>query len=256
MENKVIRGAAKLYYSEYVLGEPLDQDIPIMCFEAGAQYVINSQKKRNNCNTPKGNSYKTKKKTRMDIYEKIIGKAEEIIKVSGFYITAPGDESVGIQSASWEMRNDFYFDTPEELEEFRKEIKQLYEFHCGEVTSVVTFEEYNAELEAELIEEYKAYPVRYLIRYNKGSDNFMKEGGVGMYSSDVAQCIRHELPHFIAADNELVIPSTSDEYWEIIKDALYAQERTADVNGQHYHGAKNSIRNLLQELNYGTVSNS
>jgi hypothetical protein len=75
---------------------------------------------------------------------KIFENVEKIIKVSGFHITAPGDESIGIQPATWEMRNDFYFDTLEELEKFRKEIKCLYESHCGEVSSVVTFEEQQA----------------------------------------------------------------------------------------------------------------
>jgi hypothetical protein len=57
MENKIIRDAAKLYYNEYVVGEPLDHDTPIECFEAGAQFVINAQKKRNKRNLLRDNSY-------------------------------------------------------------------------------------------------------------------------------------------------------------------------------------------------------
>jgi hypothetical protein len=78
----------------------------------------------------------------MNKYKKIVENVEKIIKVSGFHITAQGDESVGISSASWELRNDFYFDNQEELEEFKMEIRSLFEWYCGEVTSVVTFEEY------------------------------------------------------------------------------------------------------------------
>jgi len=45
MENNIIRGAALFYYKENVEGEPLDQGTPIKCFEAGAQFVIDAQKK-------------------------------------------------------------------------------------------------------------------------------------------------------------------------------------------------------------------
>lgn len=252
MKNKVIRGAANLYYKENVEGEPLDQNTPIECFEAGAQFVINAQKKRNNCNIPEGISYKSKTKRMKDIYSKIVDKVEDIIKVSGFYITAAGDPSVGISSASWEMNNEFYFDTPEDLEEFRKEIKQLYEFHCGEVTSVVTFEEYQAEMIAELVEEYKQYPVRYLIEGDYDNMYMKTEPFHGVYSGDVAECIHYVLPHYMTEKSEGVIPSTSDEYWIIIRKALHKAQRSFDVDGEHYHSAKNSVQLLMKELNYGT----
>lgn len=190
----------------------------------------------------------------MDKMKTVLKNVEKIIKVSGFHITAPGDPSVGILPASWEMKNDFYFDTPEELEEFRKEIKLLYEFHCGEVTSVVTFEEYQAELEAELIEEYKQFPVRYLIRDDEGGDMFMKPNPfTGMYSSDVGECIHYELEDWIKNSHRKkhIIPSTSEEYWDILREGLAREQQSANVNGQHYHSAKKSIRNILQELEYG-----
>ena len=112
MENNTITGAALLYYVENVEGEPLTQDVPLACFEAGAQFVIDAQKKRNNCNIPEGISYNAKTKRMKDVYAKIVENVEKIIKISGFYITAAGDPSVGINSATWTMENDFYFDTP------------------------------------------------------------------------------------------------------------------------------------------------
>jgi len=255
MKNFTISGAAYLYYKENVEGEPLDQNTPIECFEAGAEFVINSQKKRNNCNIPEGISYKAytrKIKRKKDaMYEKIAENVSKIITVTGFYITAPGDDSVGIPSSSWEMKNDFHFDTPEDLEIFRKEIKELYEFHCGEVVSVISFEEYNAELEAELVEEYKQYPVRYLITGDYSAMYMRPDPFHGMYSSDVAECIHHVLPHYMTEKSEGVIPSTSDEYWTIIRKALAEKQQSLNVNSQHYHGAKNSVQLLLKELNYG-----
>jgi len=253
MEKNVIDGAAMLYYKENVEGEPLDQDTPFECFRAGAQFVINAQKKRNNCNIPNESSYNDKKRT-MNIYKKITENVEKINKVTGFYVTAPGDPSVGINPATWEIKNDFYFDTPEELEEFKKELKGTFEWYCGEVVGVVTFEEHQVQLDADEKMFYEEFPVRYLIRDDEGSDMFMRPAPLtGMYSSDVAECIHFKLEDWIKNSHreEHIIPSTSDEYWEIIKKALADKQRSADVNGQHYHSARHSIRNLLRELNYG-----
>ena len=253
MKNKIIRGAAKLYYKENVEGEPLDQDTPIECFEAGAEFVIRAQKNRNKCNPSKENSYNQQKNI-MDMYKKIVENVEKIDKVTGFHVTAPGDDSVGIPSASWEIKNDFYFDTPEELEEFKKEIKALFEWYCGEVTSVVTFEEHRAMLNAEDKMMYQQYPVRYLIRDDDGGNMFMRPRPfTGMYSSDVAECIHLELEDWIVNSHkpENIIPSTTKEYWEIITKALADEQRSLEVNGQHYHSAKRSVRRLTEELEIG-----
>lgn len=251
MKNRTIRGAAKLYYTEYVVGEPLDQDTPIECFEAGAQFIINAQKKRNNCNLPKNNSYNQQKNI-MDKYQKIVENVEKFIKIGGFYITAPGDESVGIPSASWELRNDFYFDNQEELEEFRKEIKGMFEFYCGEVTSVVTFEEQQAILDNEDRMMYEQFPVRYLVKDKNGNMFMRPKPFTGMYSSDVAECIHLELEDWIKNSHEdNIIPSTSQEYWNIMDKALKDAQRSKEVNGQHYHNNERSVRRLTNELEVG-----
>lgn len=186
----------------------------------------------------------------MDIYNKILKNVEKIDKVTGFYITAPGDPSVGINPATWEIKNDFYFDTPEELEEFRKELKNTFEWYCGEVISVITFEEHQTMLDAEDQMMYEQYPVRYLIKDDDYNGMYMKTAPFhGMYSSDVSECIHLELPKWV--DEKDVIPSTSPEYWNIIKKALESEHRTREVNGQHYHAAVRSIRILQKELDLG-----
>jgi hypothetical protein len=253
IKNEIIQGAAELYYKENVEGEPLDQDTPIECFEAGAQFVIRAQKNRNRCNLPRDNSY-NQQKNFMEKYRKIVENVEKIDKVSGFHVTAQGDPSVGIPSASWEIRNDFYFDNPEELQEFKKEIQSLFEWYCGEVTGVVTVEEHQAMLEEEDRMMYEQHPVRYLIRDDEGGNMFMKpKPFTGMYSSDVAECIHLELEDWIKNGHgkKHIIPSTSQEYWEIIKKALDEKQRSLDVNGQHYRSAKRSVRRLTEELQIG-----
>jgi len=65
----------------------------------------------------------------------------ETIEVKGFYITHNGDPTVGIFGSSWELNNGFFFENQKELEEFRKELKVLFEGYCGDRVYVDTFEE-------------------------------------------------------------------------------------------------------------------
>jgi hypothetical protein len=73
---------------------------------------------------------------------KFYKKIAEMIKTTGFYIIAKGDESVGIFDTSWTLLGDFYFDDQEDLEIFKTNLKTLYGDYCGEVT-IETFEERN-----------------------------------------------------------------------------------------------------------------
>ena len=259
MESDSIINAANLFYKENVEGEPLDQDTPFECFHAGAKFVIDAQKKRNNCNLPKNNSYnqhKWKNKNIMideDKYKKILQNVEKILTVTGFHVTAPGDDSVGIPSASWEIKNDFHFDSEEELQEFKKELAGTFEWYCGENVTVISFEEYQQMLDLEDEMMHDQYPVRYLVRDGK-SDMFMRPRPLtGMYSSDVAECIHLELEDWIrdSKSDDEIIPSTSQEYWTIMSKALNDKQRSLDVNGQHYHSSKRSVRRLKQELEVG-----
>lgn len=244
MKDDVIRGAAQLFYVENVEGEPLDQDTPIECFIAGAKYVIKAQKNRNNYNILRNFSYKTEKQTMDDLkkYLKIAENMEKIIKITGFYVTAAGDPSVGINQATWEVRNDFYFDNPEELQEFRKEIKSLFEFHCGEVVSILTFEEQQAMLDDEERMIFEQYPVHYLI---KDGSNYKQAGSTASYGSGVGDGIHLELPNWIDENRkngeDRVIKSTDDEYWQILRKA--GGELETEISNEEYR-LKIAKRNL------------
>ena len=255
MKKDVIDGAAMLYYKENVEGEPLNQDTPLECFRAGVQFVINSQKKRNKRNISDYSSYNLKKSNMSDSEKmnKILKNVEKIEKVTGFYVTAPGDESVGIFPATWTLENEFYFDTPEDLEEFKKEIKLLFEFHCGEVTSVVTFEEHQAQCDLEEQAYYKEFPVRYLI---KDGSNFKKAGSTAMYASSAAEGIHTELPHWMSEDgynghDTKIIKSTDDEFREILLKEARILERSINNDEHSLRNAKNRLRLIQQELKYG-----
>jgi len=211
------------------------------------------KKKRNKRNIPEGISYNTEKKTKelMDKYMKIAENVAKIIKVSGFYVTAPGDPSVGINPATWEINNEFYFDNKEELEEFRREIKQLFEFHCGEITTVVTFEEQQALLDAEDQMMFDQYPVRYLI---KEGDNYKQAGSTATYSSSVGNGIHFELPHWISengtSDSE-VIKSTEPRFKQIL--LKEAERLENEIRNEEYRlmNAKRNLSLIQQELKYG-----
>jgi len=251
MENKVIEDAAMLYYKENVEGEPLTYTTPRECFIAGAEFMIQSKKNRNNRSVPENNV--NPKVKNMTLIKKD-DPHEGMIKVSGFYITAAGDSSVGINSATWEIKNEFYFNDVKDLVNFRKELVELFAFYSGETPEVVTFEEHQIMLETELRNEYKAHPVRYLVKSSDYSGSYMRPAPLtGMYSSDIAECIHFELEDWIrdSRGSDEIIDSTSDEYWQIIKKALHDAQRSLDVNGQHYRSAENSVQLLLKELHYG-----
>lgn len=64
----------------------------------------------------------------------------EQIKVTGFYITAYGDASVGMFDQTWKIDGDFYFEDQEHLEEMRQKIKEAFEVYT-ENLAVQTAEE-------------------------------------------------------------------------------------------------------------------
>lgn len=256
MDEKFIKNAAKLFYKENVEGEPLDQDVPIECFVAGAEFIIRAKKiHQNNCNISDYSSYNLKTSNMCDNKKlaKILKKVEKIEVITGFYITAPGDESVGIFPATWKLENDFHFDSPEELEEFKKELRSLFEFYCGEVTSVVTFEEYEAQCESEEQAYYEEFPVRYLIR---DGSNYKQAGSTASYVSSAAEGIHTEIPHWMSEDgynghNTVIIKSTDDEFRQILLEEAGRLESSINNDEYSLRNAKNRLRLIQQELKYG-----
>ena len=84
----------------------------------------------------------------MKIDNKLLINLSKIMKTTGFYIYAEGDSSVGVSPTSWKLDGDFYFDNKEDMELFRAELKNLFEFYCGDSgIAVDTFEELNERYE-------------------------------------------------------------------------------------------------------------
>lgn len=255
MDEKFIKGAAKLYYKENVEGEPLDQDTPIDCFIAGAEFIIHARKIHQNfCNISDYSSYNLKKSNmnENEKIRKILTNAEKIIRITGFYITASGDESVGILPSTWKLENDFYFDNKEELEEFRKELQGFFEFYCGELTSIITFEEHQEMCEAEEQEFYEQFPVRYLIRdKDSGDDSYKQAGSTATYSSAIGDAIHSELPTWISETGDEVIKSTDPRFRKILlREASRLENRIRD-DEYRLKEAKRNLRIIQQELKYG-----
>jgi uncharacterized protein YpmS len=85
-----------------------------------------------------------------DKYKKIMENIDDMKKVSGFIVTAPGDESAGILPSKWEIEGDFYFDNREEFDLFKEQIKILFENnYCGESVDVISFEEHQLMIDLE-----------------------------------------------------------------------------------------------------------
>jgi len=85
-----------------------------------------------------------------EIMDKLIENIMKISKVCGFYITIPGDWSVGIDDQEFTVTGDFYFDNEEELSEFKEKLQDTFGEYCGEICRVETFEERQLQIDIEL----------------------------------------------------------------------------------------------------------
>jgi hypothetical protein len=85
-----------------------------------------------------------------EIMNKLIENIMKISKVCGFYITIPGDMSVGIDDQEFKVEGDFYFDNEKELSEFKYQLMLTFSDYCGENPLVETFEERQLQIDIEL----------------------------------------------------------------------------------------------------------
>lgn len=73
-----------------------------------------------------------------------------MIELKGFNVHFSGDSSVGIFDADWELTGGFNFDSEEDLEAFKEEILNAFEWVADRpCLGIATFEELEAEAEAE-----------------------------------------------------------------------------------------------------------
>ena len=86
----------------------------------------------------------------MGKFDKIIKNVSKVIKVTGFYVTMPGDMSVGMFDQEWKVEGDFYFDNQDELDEFKALLDLTFQNHCGEQCLVETYEERQLQIDSEL----------------------------------------------------------------------------------------------------------
>ena len=61
--------------------------------------------------------------------------------IKGFYINAPGDMTVGIFPAEWELSGEFFFEDEEEFKQFKNKLSEAFEYASGEPVIIETFEE-------------------------------------------------------------------------------------------------------------------
>jgi hypothetical protein len=72
------------------------------------------------------------------------------IKVDYFIVSFHGDESVGIFSGSWRLGDEFYFETPQDLQGFKEKLKQAFGYCADEsCIDVQTDQEYEDMIDEE-----------------------------------------------------------------------------------------------------------
>jgi hypothetical protein len=86
----------------------------------------------------------------MGKFDKMVANIMKTKKVTGFYITMPGDLSIGVNDIEWKLEGDFYFDKEHEVEEFKALLLLTYRSYCGEDCLVETFEERQNQIDIEL----------------------------------------------------------------------------------------------------------
>ena len=178
-----------------------------------------------------------------------------IFKVRGFYVEFKGDPSVGIQDSQWKIEEDFYFDNKEELEEFRNGIKNLFENLCGEIVSVMTYEEYDALLEDAERGYYSQNPVRYLIQSKDYGNKMYKQADCcASYAENVGEAIHTELPRWIPEEGDSeheVYKSTDPEFKKILINEANDLENEINHLEQRLATKKRNLDLIMKELKYG-----
>ena len=76
----------------------------------------------------------------------------EEVKVSMFFITVKGDDSVGLPDQQFTLEPDFYFEDQGALDNFKEDISQAFENAFGEPTYIETAEELKAREELEILQ--------------------------------------------------------------------------------------------------------
>ncbi len=75
-----------------------------------------------------------------DLSKKIIEKISKMIEIKGFYITEPGDPSVGIYPSMWKLEGNFIFENEGEIEAFKADLQKTFENYCG-IAKIQTIDE-------------------------------------------------------------------------------------------------------------------
>ena len=63
-----------------------------------------------------------------------------MIEIKGFYITEPGDASVGIFPSIWKLEGKFIFENEEEIKAFEADLQKTFENYCG-IAKIQTIDE-------------------------------------------------------------------------------------------------------------------
>jgi len=84
----------------------------------------------------------------MEITKKLLINLLKIMKINGFHIIIDGENPT-----TYNIEGTFYFDNNEELEEFRNDVKTLFNNHCGGEITVETFHERNNRLAKEWLSQ-------------------------------------------------------------------------------------------------------
>lgn len=67
------------------------------------------------------------------------------IRIESFTIHDSGNPTVGIFPKSWELSGGFFFDSPSDIEAFKKDLASVFQTHLGDSIQVFTNREMSGE---------------------------------------------------------------------------------------------------------------
>ena len=188
-----------------------------------------------------------------NVLNEIFDNAKKIIKVKGFYIILSEESLINNGIDKWSLEKEFYFDSENELQNFKNGLKILMIEYFGKIEDIFTYEEYQLKIENDLKSIYKLYPISYLIREREaGIDNF-KQVHSANYAHDIGTAIHRKLPAGIDETNRddvEVIKSTEPRFNEILYRESQRLETEINLLEKNLDNAKMNLRLIQNELKF------